>query len=166
MHLYNADNAVDLWGCTFTTLSDVTLGTTGPRGNAAGHQNGHKGLSLAAGSDNLVQRFEVNAPLVHDVSISGYESGSVFANGYGADLNLDFHRSSPYANLFTNINHGLGNRPLESGGSPKNGALGGVCVCGGGALRVWGVCGGWEGGRVFEGSPRRRPRAQSHSSHH
>ncbi len=55
----------------------------------------------------------------------------VFSNGVGANLNIDFHRSSPNNNLFTQINHGSGSRVVESSGDDSNGAATGRLGIGG-----------------------------------
>jgi hypothetical protein len=64
------------------------------------------------------------------------------------DINFDHHRAAPYANLFSNINAGLGGRLFESTGNSNNGPnTGGFatfwnirCVC---------VCAVFGGGRIM-----------------
>ena len=53
---------------------------------------------------------------MHDFSVATTEIGSVFSFCSGPDLNLDFHKGAPYANLYTNLDMGLGKRPFNSGG--------------------------------------------------
>lgn len=38
------------------------------------------------------RRFKILGLYKHDLSVSSFEQGSVFSEGYGADLALDFHR--------------------------------------------------------------------------
>ncbi|KAF8072832.1 hypothetical protein HT031_000492 [Scenedesmus sp. PABB004] len=108
----NSDMGVYLWGCTFTTIDDLRLSNSAPRG----WLNGHRGIWMEHGSDCLVKNFVITHRFVHDVTVAGTEHGSVFSGGRGLDLNLDAHRSSPYANLFTDIALGLGTRPFEASG--------------------------------------------------
>ena len=66
--------------------------------------------------------FRIDARFIHDVSVSGTEHGAVVMDGAALDLNLDHHRSAPYANLFTNLNAGLGARVFEASGDVTWGA--------------------------------------------
>jgi hypothetical protein len=135
VRIVNSDSAIYLWGCTFTSVSDILL-TNSPktRGNVTlkkmpgGGLNGdgrgadgHRGLWLERGESNLVERFRIEGRFLHDLSVSVYETSSVFSAGSGRDLNIDFHRASPYANLFTDLDHGEGSRQTDSGGSEVRG---------------------------------------------
>jgi hypothetical protein len=53
---------------------------------------------------------------MHDFSVATTEIGSVWSYCSGPDLNLDFHKGAPYANLYTNLDMGQGSRPFRSGG--------------------------------------------------
>ncbi len=84
---------------------------------------GHHGISIGGG-DNLVTRFEIDTRFIHDITVSGFCSGNVVMNGRGLDLSLDHHRQAPYANLFTDLDAGAGNRLWKCGGGA---ALGKNC---------------------------------------
>ena len=59
----NADAGVYLWGCHWTSVTGVTLGTTAYRGDARADRweykdtNGHRGVWSEFGGDNLFQGF-------------------------------------------------------------------------------------------------------------
>ena len=76
---------------------------------------GHHGISLGGG-DNLVTQFDFRTRFIHDITVSGFTSGNVVMNGRGIDLSLDHHRKGPYANLFTHLDAGEGNRFWKCGG--------------------------------------------------
>lgn len=48
----NSDMGIYLWGCVFTTIENVTLTNTYPRG----WFNGHRGIWLEHGSDTIVKK--------------------------------------------------------------------------------------------------------------
>jgi len=126
VRILNSDSAIYLWGTAFCSVSDVVLATwpkpRGTRGLGGGREaDGHRGIWLEYGESNLIERFRVEGRFLHDLSVSAYESNSVFSSGYGDDLNIDFHRASPYANLFTDLDHGAGSRQTESGGDEVRG---------------------------------------------
>lgn len=80
-------------------MTDVEIAYSRPRHTPAcdcGNQNGHRGVWLERGADNLVTRFRVSSPLVHDVTLSWTEMHTVVSEGWGEDLNVDNHRNSPY----------------------------------------------------------------------
>lgn len=76
---------------------------------------GHHGISLGGG-DNLITQFDFRTRFIHDITVTGFTSGNVVMNGHGIDLSLDHHRKSPYANLFTHLDAGEGNRFWKCGG--------------------------------------------------
>lgn len=76
---------------------------------------GHHGIAaMNYTSDILVDRFTLDAPWVHGLTLSERANGVVFSRGQSvAPIALDHHRAGPFENLFTEI-------PLysfESGGS-------------------------------------------------
>jgi hypothetical protein len=123
--ILNADAGVYFWGTQSCEISEVELRATRPRGNMTnltiGNQNGHRGVWIERGADNLVASLNVSDPYTHDATVSTAECGTVIARSRGADFNVDHHRSAPFANLFTRIDAGRGNRPLESSGDARNG---------------------------------------------
>jgi hypothetical protein len=48
-----------------------------------GYDNGHRGIWLERGQDNLITNFKVDTMMYHDLSVSFYEQNTVFANGTG-----------------------------------------------------------------------------------
>lgn len=48
-----------------------------------GYDNGHRGIWLERGQDNLIANFRLDARMYHDLSVSFYEHGTVFVNGTG-----------------------------------------------------------------------------------
>lgn len=118
VRILNADSGIYLWGVTFSTILNLEIGVTKPRRGVLPGVNtdGHRGIWTEYGNDNLVTNFSINCVLQHDLTVSSYETMSVFERGNGQNLNVDFHRESPFCNLFSNLNHGVGSRLMESGG--------------------------------------------------
>lgn len=48
-----------------------------------GYDNGHRGIWLERGQDNLITNFKVLTKLYHDTSVSFYEHSTAFVNGSG-----------------------------------------------------------------------------------
>jgi hypothetical protein len=84
---------------------------------------GHHGVYFG-GDDNLFTGFDIRMKFIHDLSVSRC-AGNVFSNGRGVDLSFDHHRRTPYENLYTDIDAGLGSRLWLSGGGA---ALGKHCA--------------------------------------
>jgi hypothetical protein len=55
-------------------------------------RQGHRGVWSEFGEANLFTRIAMRAPFVHDFSVATAETGSVWADSWGTDLNLDFHK--------------------------------------------------------------------------
>src|SRR5213079_2531287 len=128
VEIQNADFAIDLNSTNFCTVSDVTLTTSASRNvskEAAG-ANGHHGIYVSHGTENLVTNFDVQTKFVHDISVEWYALHTVFANGRGLDLNMDHHREANYSSLFSQLDCGAGTRPFDSGGSGNRGAHSGA----------------------------------------
>lgn len=106
-----ADLGLSVYMSSFITVDGVWLGTTKTRANSAipsAIVDGHKGISVDRSNDVLVSNFRLAAKFYHDVSVSYYTTQSVFSNGYGDDLNIDFHRASPFSNLYTQVSECTG----------------------------------------------------------
>lgn len=123
VHISNADYGIGLNSTHFCTLQDIKLFDSVPRGNG----NGHHGIDISYGSDNLVTQFTFHKEFLHDLSIEWYTHGNVFSDGIGSDLNLDHHRGAPFGNLFSDLQLGKGTRVFESSGAhgrgPHSGAF-------------------------------------------
>ena len=128
VEIQNADFGVDLGSTNFCTVKNVTLTTSASRavGADARGNNGHHGIDVNHGTENLVTNFEVLTKFVHDISVEWYALHTVFANGRGIDLNMDHHREANYSTLFSNLDCGAGTRPFNSGGSANRGAHSGA----------------------------------------
>ncbi|MDD5657228.1 MAG: glycosyl hydrolase family 28-related protein [Elusimicrobia bacterium] len=131
--IVNADGGVFFReGARFCTARDVAFAAAPGRlragyGRDLGEPRrrlvgGHHAL-LATGlaQDNLVRDFSLELRFVHDVSVSAWAAGNVFARGRGVDLALDHHRRGPYENLFTDLDAGEGGRLWQSGGDRGDG---------------------------------------------
>ena len=128
VEVQNADFGIDLNSTNFCKVSNVTLTTSGSRAVSAEARgwNGHHGIDVGHGSENLVTNFDVRTTFVHDISVEWYALHTVFANGRGVDLNMDHHREANYSSLFSNLDCGAGTRPFNSGGSGNRGAHSGA----------------------------------------
>jgi hypothetical protein len=128
VEIQNADFGIDLNSTNFCTISNVILTTSASRavGDEARGGNGHHGIDVSRGTENLVTHFDVQTKFVHDISVEWYALHTVFANGRGVDLNMDHHREANYASLFSNLDCGAGTRPFNSGGSGDRGAHSGA----------------------------------------
>lgn len=81
---------------------------------------GHHGISVG-GSDNLITGFDFRMSYVHDLTVSAGSSGNVFEAGRGVDIAFDHHKRAPFANVFTDIDCGEGNRIWRCGGGANLG---------------------------------------------
>ncbi len=128
VEIQNADFGIDLNSTNFCTVSNVTLTMSASRavGEEAREANGHHGIDVSHGTENLVTGFDVQTKFVHDISVEWYALHTVFANGRGVDLNMDHHREANYSSLFSNLDCGAGTRPFNSGGSGDRGAHSGA----------------------------------------
>jgi Pectate lyase superfamily protein len=128
VEIQNSDFAVDMNSTNFCTVANVKLTTSATRAvsSEARGFNGHHGIDVSHGTENLVSHFDVQTKFVHDISVEWYALHSVFANGRGVDLNMDHHREANYASLFSNLDCGAGSRPFDSGGSGNWGAHSGA----------------------------------------
>ncbi len=128
VELQNSDFGIDLNSTNFCTVSNVTLTTSKSRavGTEARGANGHHGIDVSHGTENLVTDFDVQTTLVHDISVEWYALHTVFSKGRGVDLNMDHHREANYSSLFSQLDCGAGTRPFDSGGSGNRGAHAGA----------------------------------------
>lgn len=128
VEIQNADFGISLGETNFCTLDGVRLTTSATRARTpeARGANGHHGIDIGHGTENLITHFDVETTFVHDISLEWYALHTVFANGRGVDLAMDHHREANYSNLFTDIDCGRGNRPFYSGGSKDRGAHSGA----------------------------------------
>lgn len=121
VRIVNADAAVIFRsGVKFCTVDGLEL--MAERGRASGRWEGHHGVEIADMSqDNLVANFNIQARMIHTISLTSMAAGNVFTKGRGKDLTFDHHRKAPYENLFTEIDAGKGTEIWESGGDEEAG---------------------------------------------
>eukprot|EP00878_Enallax_costatus_P028582 GHUV01030881.1.p1 GENE.GHUV01030881.1~~GHUV01030881.1.p1 ORF type:complete len:128 (+),score=6.43 GHUV01030881.1:746-1129(+) len=93
VRIHNSDSAFYSWGMVFSTVVDLEV-SSGDRG----YDNGHRGIWMERGQDNLIKNFKISNTMYHDLSVSFYEHGTVFTNGTGRvsqvlpdDSNRDSH---------------------------------------------------------------------------
>ncbi|KAL4457386.1 hypothetical protein ABPG75_012251 [Micractinium tetrahymenae] len=120
--ILNADTPIYFAWLHRSVIQDVTLSVTAPRSNPQNQYNGHHGICITEGQMNLVTRLRVQSPFIHDITIASSASMNVVQESAGFNLNIDHHRTAPFANLFTNLNMGYATRPFESGGRGDRGA--------------------------------------------
>ena len=128
VEVQNADFGLDFNSTNFCTVRDVRLTTSSSRAvnDDSRGANGHHGIDISYGTENLVTNFNIETKFVHDISVEWYALHTVFASGRGQDLNMDHHREANYSSLFSNLNCGLCSRPFNSGGSSDRGAHSGA----------------------------------------
>jgi hypothetical protein len=78
VRVVNADSAFYSWGMVFCTLTGLEVAS----GNR-GYDNGHRGIWLERGQDNLIVNFNFTTMMYHDMSVSFYEHSTAFVNGTG-----------------------------------------------------------------------------------
>ncbi len=120
VRVVNADNGPFISGA-FNTVQDLVLQSMRPPDSQ--NYTGHHGVSFG-GTDNLLERFDLQVRFIHDLTVSGFAAGNVLSRGRGLDLSLDHHRHAPHENLFTELDAGAGTRLWHCGGGA---ALGKHC---------------------------------------
>lgn len=78
VRVLNSDSAFYSWGMVFCTITDLEV-ASGDRG----YDNGHRGIWLERGQDNLITNFNFTTRMYHDLSVSFYEHSTAFVNGTG-----------------------------------------------------------------------------------
>jgi hypothetical protein len=78
VRIHNSDSGFYSWGMVFCTILNLEI-SSGPRG----FDNGHRGIWLERGSDNLIKGFNITTRMYHDLSVSYYEHSTAFVNGTG-----------------------------------------------------------------------------------
>ncbi len=112
VRIANADSGPFVNGF-FNTLDGIVIEST--REVDGQKCTGHHGISLGGG-DNVCTGFDFRTRFIHDFTVSGATSGNVVCDGKAVDLSLDHHSRSPYENLFTNLDAGVGSRLWKCGG--------------------------------------------------
>ncbi len=115
LKILNADSGPFVRG-NFVTVQNIVFESN--RAPDKGGNRGHHGFTF--GNDTLLQNFDFRQKFIHDISAE-MGAGSVAASGKGLDLCFDNHKRFPHANLFTDIDLGLGTRMYASGGGANLG---------------------------------------------
>ncbi|MDP8243188.1 MAG: glycosyl hydrolase family 28-related protein [Candidatus Hinthialibacter antarcticus] len=120
IRIQNADSGVFISG-RYCTLQNILYESDRPA-DSRGDQ-GHHGIYISD-DDNLFTHFNIQTSFIHDLTLS-HCAGNVISNGKGKDLSFDHHKRVPYANVYTNIDAGLGAQVWRCGGGA---ALGKHCA--------------------------------------
>ena len=118
VRVYNADSGLFISGVN-TTLRNI-LFESDRRIEPSRKATGHHGVTLG-GQDNLLIRFDYRTRFMHDITVTRGSAGNVATIGRGIDLCFDHHCHGPRANLFTEIDLGVGSRMFQSGGGARLG---------------------------------------------
>jgi len=110
----NVDSGVIVSNSFGVSVLNSTVRSSTPRGEGLPFE-GHIGIGAYDSSDVEVGFFDLQGERYHDLTVRG-TLFTVFYNGRGDNVNLDTHRSAPYATLFSNIYMGKGTRPFGTGG--------------------------------------------------
>jgi len=121
--IHNADSGIFCYGHA-NTLQNILL-TSSRQSSSYNGVVGHHGITLG-GRNNVVNGFDFKATFFHDLTVSNFVNGNVFANGRGVDLAIDHHKRGPFNNLFTSIDAGRGSRLFYSGGGQRLGKYAGT----------------------------------------
>jgi hypothetical protein len=117
LRFVNADSGPFLSGGTFVTAEHLVYEANRPPDK--GGETGHHGFSL--GNDDLLRDFEFRTRFIHDISVENGAAGNVAEEGKGPDLCFDNHKRFPYANLYTDIDVGVGTHLYRCGGGASLG---------------------------------------------
>jgi len=118
VEIRQADSGMFIGGSN-NTITGVTW-ISDRRRDPARNATGHHGITLN-GTDLLLSDFDFRTKFIHDITMSRGSAGNVVMDGRGEDLTFDHHKYANHANLFTNINAGVGTNIFMSGGGAKLG---------------------------------------------
>lgn len=115
----NVDVGVMVAYSNYVSVDKVRVGVTKPRGQSLPF-DGHIALGSYEAADVEFGNFDIDGEWTHDVTVRGTLM-VVAHNGRGNNLNLDSHRSAPYATLYSNLHMGRATRPYGTGGYMSRG---------------------------------------------
>jgi hypothetical protein len=114
----HADSGMFISGSNNTVTGVVW--TSDRRRNRTRNSTGHHGITLS-GTDQLLRGFDFRTPFIHDITMTSGSAGNVVCDGRGEDLCFDHHKYANHANLFTDVDAGVGTNIFHSGGGAKLG---------------------------------------------
>ncbi len=120
IRIQNADSGIFISG-RYCTIQNILYESNRPPDSRG--DTGHHGIYISD-DDNLYTNFDIQTSFIHDLSVS-HCAGNVISNGKGKDVSFDHHKRVPYANVYTNIDTGLGTQVWRCGGGA---ALGKHCA--------------------------------------
>ncbi len=118
VEIRHADSGIFIGGANNTVTGVVW--TSGRKRDGGRNSTGHHGITLG-GTDQLLTDFDFRTKFIHDVTMSRGSAGNVVRNGRGEDLTFDHHKYANHANLFTDVDAGVGTNIFRSGGGAKLG---------------------------------------------
>ncbi|KAI3438200.1 hypothetical protein D9Q98_000637 [Chlorella vulgaris] len=122
VHGINVDNGLFIHKSTAVQVNDLRLTQTKRRNPKKDPRfgDGHWGVHNGGSADVLVSGFTMTPELLHCVGSDAFGMYAVFSRGKMTNGNLELHRALAHA-LFTDIDVGVGNHALQSGGPSHSG---------------------------------------------
>lgn len=118
IEIRHADSGLFLSGANLS-VSGIVCVSDRPRAGAS-RVAGHHGITLG-GTDLLLSDFDFRTKFIHDITMTRGSAGNVVRKGRGEDLTFDHHKYANHANLFTDIDAGVGRDIFRSGGGANLG---------------------------------------------
>jgi len=118
VEIRHADSGMFISGANITVTGVVWTSDREPNRNRA--STGHHGITLG-GTDQLLEDFDFRTRFIHDITMTRGSAGNVVRRGRGEDLAFDHHKYANHANLFTDVDAGVGTNIFHSGGGARLG---------------------------------------------
>jgi hypothetical protein len=118
VEIRHADSGMFIGGTNHTITGVVWVSDRrrDPERNATGHH----GITLG-GTDLLLSDFDLRTKFIHDITMTRGSAGNVVMDGRAEDVTFDHHKYANHANLFTDIDAGVGTNIFLSGGGARLG---------------------------------------------
>jgi hypothetical protein len=118
IEILHADSGIHVSGANIT-ITGLVFKSDRQRDKTR-NSTGHHAVTLG-GTDQLLSNFDIQTKFIHDITETRGSAGNVVHEGRGEDLTLDHHKYANHANLYTNIDAGIGTNIFLSGGGAKLG---------------------------------------------